>query len=191
MFGDQSKQGFTLIELLVVMLLIGIMASLVVPNLRIMIPEQERKLFITQLNDLVQFAWQNALKTRKLHRIFFDFDKRTISVEQRIIDGQKIDKKEKYQVVTQAYLETSIIVPETINIINFFVENFGDEMRRLSEGKTDSAWFFVIPDGVVQEVTINLVDHYDILSDGMPRQVGLVMNPFSAQFKVYDEFKSP
>ena len=56
-------------------------------------------------------------------------------------------------------------------------------------GTTDNVWFFIIPDGLTQEVTINFVDYDDMLPNGDARQFGLVLNPFSAQFKLYDTFK--
>ena len=76
------KQGFTLIEILVAITILVVMAAVIVPNLAPRRPKEERKAFIAKLNALTQLAWQNALLTNNLHRVLFDFKKKTVSVEQ-------------------------------------------------------------------------------------------------------------
>jgi hypothetical protein len=56
-----------------------------------------------------------------------------------------------------------------------------------SGGKTTRIFFYVIPEGLSQEVTINFIDKKDSI-DGRARMIGLVLNPFTVQFKVYDRF---
>ena len=46
-----------------------------------------------------------------------------------------------------------------------------------------------MPDGMAQDVIINLVDTKDFLPDESARPVGLVLNPFSVQLKEYDTFQ--
>jgi hypothetical protein len=62
-------------------------------------------------------------------------------------------------------------------------------MDRYVGRSSDKVWFFVIPEGLTQAVTINLFDTKDLLQNKKPRPVGLVLNPFSAQFSVYDQFQ--
>lgn len=186
MSGTSSRSGFTLIEIMVAILIIGLMAAIVVPRLRTVAPDQKRKDFIAQLNGLVQFAWQRALTSGKVHRIFFDFDKKEIHVES-VADKKDGKSEPEYEKVDRAYLKTSMDIPDNLEIVNFFIEHAGDEMRK--SGTTDNVWFFIVPDGLTQEVTINFVDYDDMLPNGDARQFGLVLNPFSAQFKLYDTFK--
>ena len=70
MFG-KSKHGFTFIELVVVIMILGIVATIVVPNLQKRLPGYQRKAFVNELNTLTALGWQNALSTQKVHRIFF------------------------------------------------------------------------------------------------------------------------
>jgi hypothetical protein len=51
-------------------------------------------------------------------------------------------------------------------------------------------WFFLVPEGLAQQVTINMIDTVDTFDD-KPRHIGLVLNPFLMQFKVYDAFAKP
>ena len=57
------------------------------------------------------------------------------------------------------------------------------------EGRqTTELWFFIVPEGLAQDVVINLLDMRD-KDRGKAKQVGLVLNPFAAQFKSYDSFQ--
>lgn len=189
MYGNynklMNKTGFTLIEVLVAIVLIGILAAVVVPNLYHRVPSYERKQFIAQLNELMLTAWQNAIITHKIHKVDVDFGKQKI---QLFIarDGEKRKKELEFEPLTGLALDTSIALPENIEIKNFYIEGF-DEMARFAAG-TGGAWFFIVPEGLSQEVTINFVDTKDTIN-GKLRPTGLVLNPFTAQFKIYDSFQ--
>lgn len=182
-----SSNGFTLFEILIVLAIMGIMMSVMVPNLRRLFPGRERKMFIEKLNGLTRIAWQRALVERKTQKIVFDFGKRYIWLESAtgaIKDGQQEFMRSK-----TAYVLTQLKIPKSIEIKNFIIEGF-DEMGRYGSGrKTTESWFYLIPDGLAQSVTINFLDFGTLTASGKPRQYGLVLNPFSAQFKVYDGFQ--
>ena len=76
--------------------------------------------------------------------------------------------------------------PDSIIIKQLLIEGF-DEMKRFTGGKTETVWFYIVPDGMVQAVTINFLDKEQMI-DGKPKPVGLVLNPFTAEFKVYHAF---
>jgi hypothetical protein len=63
-------------------------------------------------------------------------------------------------------------------------------MAKFTKSKTEEMWFYVIPGGMAQDVIINFIDTKDLYNNA-PRSVGLVLNPFSAQFKIYDTFQKP
>lgn len=187
MSGICKKNGFTLLELLVAILILAIMATIVVPNLAPRKASDERTTFIAKLNALMQFAWQNALITRTVHKVAFDFKHKTVALEQET-DQKDGEGKTKFVPLQGAYFATSLEWPRNLEIKNFFIEGF-DEMKRFSGRDTGESWFFIIPDGLTQRVTINLVDTADVSLQGRPAKVGLVLNPFNAQFTAYDTFK--
>lgn len=178
-----TKAGFTLLELLVAMALFGFLATMLVPNLRS--PGYERRQFIGKLNALTRFAWQNAIITDKIHKIQFDFTKEHVSVQ--IEQGRDSAGERIFGPLKQALIRTSFTIPTHIAIKNFFIEGF-DEMSRFVGRKTAEAWFYIVPDGLAQEVVINFFDMKDIIAE-KARPVGLVLNPFSAQFKEYGSFQ--
>lgn len=181
------KKGFTLIEILIVILIIGVMAAVIAPNFGSKKADQERQTFIAKLNALTQLAWQNALLSHSLHKVVFDFKKKMVSVEQAT--GEKDSQgNEKFVPLERTYLETSIEWPDYLHIKNFYIEGF-DEMKRSVAGETHETWFFVVPGGMTQRVTINATDTHDLQSNGRATKVGLVLNPFNAQFTSYDTFK--
>lgn len=182
-----NNSGFTLLEILVVLAIIGILMTVVVPNFRNMLPGRERKLFVAKLNGLMRTAWQRALAERKIQKISFDFDKRLIWLESAT--GAIKEGNPEFAKAKGAYIPTTLKIPKVIEVKNFIVEGF-DEMGRYGAGrKTTESWFYIIPDGMAQMVTINFLDTSNLNAAGKPRQFGLVLNPFNAQFKVYDAFQ--
>jgi len=180
------KSGFTLLELLVAMVIIAIVATIVVPNLRQKPANADRQEFVRNLNGLCALAWHQATVTGKKQKIEFDFDKRTITVQSA---SDKKDSKGEpvFEPLKGAYLKTSFIWPKTIEVKNFIVEGF-DEMSKFTMGRTTASWFFIIPGKFAQEVTINAIDKKDARG-GKARPFGLVISPFTAQFKEYDTFQ--
>ncbi len=178
-----SKTGFTFIELLVVIMLMGIVATMIIPNLQQRLPGHQRKAFVNELNTLLAFGWQSALATQQVHKVSFDLNARkaNLEVEEVSADGSTVVDKP----VTQAYRKTSYEWPETIEIKNFYIDGVDDL------GKTDrdvfNVWFYIVPEGLSQQIIMNVVD----TSQTPQIELGLVLNPFTAQLKTYDTFQRP
>jgi prepilin-type N-terminal cleavage/methylation domain-containing protein len=180
MFG-KSKQGFTFIELMVVILLLGIVATMIVPNLQQRLPGYKRKAFVSELNTLLSLGWQNALIAQKVIRVFFDLKNRTVKLEvEEPGPGNTLVAKP----LAQSYRKTSYEWPETLEIRNFFIDGT-DEFR--SDRDVFTIWFYVVPEGLSQEIIINVLD----TSQTPNIRLGLVLNPFTAQLKEYDTFQKP
>lgn len=183
MLGN-NKKGFTLIEILIVIAIIGVMMSVIVPNVKRLLPRKEREAFLSKLNGLTRYAWQHALIERKVHQVEFDFNKKIVWVG--MVTGTMKEGNPEVVRIKNAYTATSIPIPANIEIQNFIIEGY-DELSR--SDKRSAAYFFIMPDGLTQTVTINFIDKKHKNSAGKPRQFGLVLNPFNAQFKVYDSFQ--
>jgi prepilin-type N-terminal cleavage/methylation domain-containing protein len=164
---QKSKQsGFALIEIIVAIIIIGIMATLGIPRLyRAGTSPLER--FTAQLNMLAQDGLQRAIAQQMPYKIVFNFKQNNRSVE-LVLAG----KEEK--VVNRIVLPTSIMLQDLII-------NGKTEMGR------DEAWFFISPTGFAQEFILNITDP----KTSATGNYGLVLNPFSVQFTLYDSFQKP
>lgn len=185
MNARQSRAGFSLLELLIVVAIVSLLTALLVPQFTSMQPAYIRKQFVSKINALVQFGLQQAVITKKVHRILFDIKKREaqLQVESEKSTLEKID----FEPIKSAYIATNMVWPDSIVIKQLFIEGF-DEMKRFTGGKTHTVWFYIIPDGMAQAVVINFVDKEQLI-DGKPKPVGLVLNPFTVQFKVHHAFQ--
>jgi len=185
-----NKSGFTLLEILVAVAIFALLATFVVPRLFVSKPKEVREKFIGQLNSLMNFAWQNAMFSGKVHEVAFSFKKKQVFLKRA---GEK-DKygKVKYMPVKRMNIKTEIKIPSQFEFRNFYINSKGTNMidAMPTAGKEGEVFFFVIPDGLSQEVVINFFDAKDKIAR-RKRAFSLVLNPFSAQFEVYDEFKKP
>jgi prepilin-type N-terminal cleavage/methylation domain-containing protein len=188
--GFLNKYGFSLIELLIVIAIIAIVATVAVPNIAKFLPKHDRQKTLARLNALVQLGWQRAISTHTLCRIQVDLNKYAVSLQQ---ESGQVDKQDEplFAPIKGAYLNSSFDWPPSLEIKQFFIEGF-DEISRSTAGnkKTKEVWFFIIPDGLTQNVVINAIDKNDIRG-GKPYQFSLVLNPFNAQFEIYDTFQKP
>jgi len=186
----RAKSGFLLIELLVVMVLIGIMTAVVLPNLQQRVPGHKRQVFVAQMNALLKFATDRALVTNAVHRLLVDFanKKVTLQAETAASKAKTAAKYEpEFEPVKATGLLTTLPWPSGIEVRNFYIQGEDEFAKRKS---TEEIWFFIMPNGLTQDVIINIADAND-KTDGKARQVGLVLNPFTAQFKLYDTYQKP
>jgi len=180
-----SNRGFTLLEVLIVLAILGIMGTVVVPNLRGRDPATERKEFVARLNQFMTFAWYNGVVTDKVQKIVFDFEKQVIRLEQQKMEEEKPSQETVYEPVTRAYTQTTLAWPKRYHVKNFLIEGFDEAVGR----KLKKTWIFVVPDGLAQDVVMNIVDMSDVSQARKGAPFSLVLNPFTAHFKEYDNFQ--
>jgi type II secretory pathway pseudopilin PulG len=179
-----NRAGFALVELLVAFAIMGILMQYLVPNLRGSNPRYERQQFVARFNALTQLAWQRAITTNKIQKISVDLSARSISLSEST-GVASVKDEVVFAPVRGQYIRTTAPIPPSIDIKQFVIEGF-DEMGRFAGGrKTTEAYFYVIPSGLAQEVTITFADKNDL--DGKrPRTFELALNPFNAQFTVIE-----
>jgi prepilin-type N-terminal cleavage/methylation domain-containing protein len=180
------KHGFTLIEIVVAMAIVGFVATILVPNLLAPTAAKERKNFVAAVNGLLYIGWQQALITHKIHIATFDLNKKKLYLE--VVQSMDNPSNPKRVPVHINYQATSIDWPEQFEIQNFYIEGYDEKAR---SARQNVFFFYIMPDGMAQDVVINLYDTKDVLPDKSPRPVGLILNPFSVQLKEYDTFQKP
>ena len=175
--------GFTLLELIIVIALMGIMASVITVSIRPR-PANERKEFLASLNALLALGWREALITRNVHKIEFDFAKNSV-VLQKKIENESSKSGMQFIPVKSKYTENYIKWPKNLEVQQFLIEG-KNEMGGL---RKEAVWFYIMPDGSAQDIIINLIDVKDKMPNKQSRQVGWVLNPFSVQFTEYGSFQ--
>jgi prepilin-type N-terminal cleavage/methylation domain-containing protein len=177
--SGKFKAGFTFVELVIALALLALLAVVVVPRF---VTKKTEPLgeFTHKLNVLLQLGYSNALATGKIHRVLFD--RKNNRVELAIAGTERTASGElQFTPLASRYLNSFIDWPINFELDNFYINN-KDE---LVGGPTPKVWFFIMPDGLAQEVIINMRD----LAHEKNR--GLVLNPFTVQFTSYDTYQKP
>jgi len=184
-FGTK-KPGFTLLELVVALAIFAILATIIIPQLGRGDARKRREQFVLQLNALVRHAAIDALVTNKMHKIVIDVANRRITVQQQTT--QKDDQGQwLYTTPRRPYAQKPLLIPRDYSINNLIIEGF-DEMSRFTGGTTTTVWFYSMPQGLTQAVTINMLDKND-KRHAHAYKFRLVLNPLSAQFRIYDAWQ--
>lgn len=171
----KASRAFTLIEIMVVVVIVGIMATLILPRLTRRPPSSEWPIVLDDLNNLIYFARQEAISHQKLHRLYFQKKGKegtTVTVQ---VEKQDPEHPEKnlFEAVDSGYFSTTYKLSEFIQIDNIF-HGKHDEWAE-GNGKASC---YVVPNGLVQDVLIRLTRNYD----GEASKVSFRMKPFLGKF---------
>jgi prepilin-type N-terminal cleavage/methylation domain-containing protein len=187
--GNTTKVfGFTLLELVIVLVILGIMGTIVGPNIARLSPRYEHDQFVSNVQVLVRRAWQEALMNHQLHRIHFNLDKRVVKVERD--SGKKNSAGAAvYEPLVSTYIPSAYEWPVTIQMKDFFVD--GQDMYHVKGIRVTEIWFFVYPDGTAQEVITNWFDQGDTRESDAGSRFSLMVSPFIAKVTESYGFQKP
>jgi prepilin-type N-terminal cleavage/methylation domain-containing protein len=175
--GINNKYGFTFIELLIVILIIAIMGSVLAPRLAPRTARAEKEEFISQLNGLLRAALTQAIMTQTLHQVYWHLENKTVEIRKHTGEydrsGDPICKAVRIPYGTQ-----QVTIPERFIIKQFVIEGINElaHSRTLKE-----VWFYIVPDGIAQEVTVVFADTHEEVSDA-DKKLTLILNPFTVQY---------
>jgi prepilin-type N-terminal cleavage/methylation domain-containing protein len=173
------SRGFSLLELVIVIAIIAIIGVVAIPRFSAKKTEKIDT-FFSQLNVLTKMAHTNAQITGAVHRILFDVAHDIIIIEKTT--GAKTASGDLvFEPIKSEYLKNSIAWPDDYDLRNFYIKG-ADELKG---GKTNKVWFYIVPEGVGQQIVINIAARND---SGL---WSFVLNPFTLQFKKYDEIQKP
>lgn len=166
------SNGFTFLEIIVAMVIIGIMATLVVPTF-FRRAQSPLDTFVVELQSLVQAGIFEAEKTGLLHRVFIDLKGNRILLE-AAKNGQVTaqDGSSFFVPVAVSYTGTEIEIPEIVSFRQCMINGI-DELAGGFVTKT--VWFFIDGEGAVQDIRLGLVE------TETNQAVTLTTNPFSGQ----------
>lgn len=105
-----------------------------------------------ELNNLLYFARQEAITTQKVHRLTFNKKKRSVSVEVRDGDVENKPGVPQYSPVHSTYFASEYEWPEQVHCewVKLNKKDLFDEFKGM-------AWCYVVPNGLVQDISVKLV----------------------------------
>ena len=181
--------GFSFLQLVIVIAIIALVGLVVVPNYSKRVPLAQRREFYESFNAIVRQAWARSLQTGHVHKILCNLKDCTVALEEQVIVADK-DGKPVFAPVALSYFAKKYEWPDYFEIKQFYVEGIDEIAKHNPENVMEDIWFFVVPEGMAQEVIINFVDTRET-SNLFENQASLVLNPFRVQFQMYEEFKNP
>ena len=172
---NSIRLGFSLLEMVIVLALIGIAMTIIMPSFR-----KKNDLQIQGFRDnftlLLHAAYLNALEKNKFQKIYVDIKNNKIQLQEE-------SGKDK---LTGDLLFSPLKAARFIlEIRNFYIHTKQGIKDQAAQAVND-VWFFITPDGIAQEVVINIVDASD--KPAQP-ETGLILNPFTLNFELYDTFQ--
>ena len=191
MSGSDRTDGFSLFELIVTISILALLAMVAIPTIARRMPGYERRQFAARVNSITRLAWSSSVATQKLHMVQFDLIKREVSVLEKSDQKDKNDR-DHFKPLSASGIKSKYIWPKTIEPKQIFV-NGEEEISKHGATRKDSMeiWFYVVPEGMAQAVIVNFVDLGSKRADDSYLEFGLVLNPFTVQFKEYDSFQVP
>jgi type II secretory pathway pseudopilin PulG len=189
-FMHKMHPGFSFLQLVIVIAIMAIVGLVVVPNVSKRVPLAQRKEFHESLNALARQAWTRALQTGHVHKILFNLKERTVKLEEQVIAMDR-DGKPVFAPVPLSFFAKHYQWQEHLEIKQFYVEGVDEVGKNNPDNTMEDIWFFIVPEGMAQEVIINLFDNRDTHYSLDGQEVSLVLNPFRVQFQMYEEFKNP
>lgn len=189
-FTPGNQSGFGILEVVIGIAILALLSSMVVPNYMKQQAGYERKKFVTGLNAIMSEVWQRALMSEKIERVGFNFKTRIVSVSQATDRFDK-DGNPEFDPITLHYADNNFYIPESFDFKQFYINQEDEMAARGAHGTTDDVWFYVMPSGMAQSVIINFFDTKDAKVDTDGKEVSLVLNPFTIQFRVYHDFQIP
>lgn len=179
-----NKSGFSFLELVAALLILAILATVALPLFTKRQPKEQRKLFVEQMNYVVAEAFQQALLTQLYYKVTYDFDAQKIIASPELPKTHDVKKEISYRTLSLEW-------PKKYEIQDFYVQGVNEFKDSLGSAHTHNIWFYIVPDGLAQEVIINFFDASDKKDGDNQMQCGLVLNPFTMKFRQYDEFQKP
>ncbi len=167
---DKSVSGFSLLEIIVAMAIVAVMATQIPRLTRINYNQQEK--FVADLNMLARNAYTHALVSGRTAQLFFDFESQIKKITIRL-ESTSPDKP-VFEPVQSEYGNDSLVWNDNFEVEKFII----DGKNEASGGKLKTVWFYIMPDGLSQQVTLVVRD------ESAGRSLELELNPFFVQFVV-------
>ena len=180
-----TATGFSFIEILVALLLLSIFASMVMPRIFGNRKGVVKKQFFSDFSHVMSDTLYQAITTKKIHQVFFDFNSREINIKIHHVDPTETNKHKQFKILPPGNFHSSLIIPEQLIIQNFYIN--GENV--MSAGKTtNDAWFYIMPDGTAQSIVINIEDENE---ETNYNSFSITVNPFYSQVQLHESYQKP
>lgn len=173
-----------MIEILIVVMLVGLMATLVMPRLFRRAPNTQWKNIADDVNNLVFFARQEAIANQGVYRVRFKrkSGQKTIAVVEQEQPNPEKPGTKKYVRAFSAYFNTLYEFADIINIDAVYLGK-----KNQMQENDGQAYCYVVPDGLVQPIIIHLTR---TLKDKTSK-VSFKMAPFLGTFELIEKHVKP
>ncbi len=177
---NKSCHAFTLLEIMVVMFLLGLMATMIVPRLQRRPPSSQWKNILSDINNMVLFARQEAIANQQMFRLKFKAP-RTVVIETEKPDPEEPEKK-IYGQEFSYYFTTQLGLAKSIIINGVYL----GRTETMGENKGEG-YCYVISNGLVQDVSVFLTRS----EEGDVSKMTMKMMPFKGVFQLLEGHVRP
>lgn len=179
----KASSAFTMIETMVVVVLVGAMATMILPRMFKRSPAVEWPNILDEMNNLVSFARQEAVSDQQNYRLLFKSSREggdAIAVQVEQIDPKNSHKR-VYNTTYSAYFDTTYTFAPEIKILAVYKN--GKEIFQ-AKGEADC---FIIPDGLVEDCLVHIRRNYE----GTVSEASFKIEPFMGIFSYHDGLIKP
>lgn len=159
-----NTKGYTFIEITVVIILIGVMASISVPNIRHAVLTDKLKSASRKMIGMIGSLRNDAIREQKTFYLHFDLEANRFWA-----DSEAMTAEEQLSAV-----EKAVSLPEGISVMDVWFRGKGKKQQGVAVIRFNKK-------GYVQESAIHLSS-----DDG--RQFTLLVSPFLGKIKTFDNY---